>query len=144
MAEEKSGWRNWGDHPYIVTLATIGVLIGSITSIMTLWQSSNSNKSDSVQTAGLLLSNQPANNNTNTNIQTETRTVGPEKGKVVTIRGIKDGYLNLREQPSIDSAVIESAYNDDKVIVLEFGEQWSKVRFKGKIGYMYSEYLVRK
>jgi uncharacterized protein YgiM (DUF1202 family) len=72
---------------------------------------------------------------------TEIRTKGKETGKVAIVLATPDGYLNLRSTPNTDGEVLDSAYRGDKVIVLEYRIDWSKVRFHGKIGFMSTPFL---
>lgn len=59
--------------------------------------------------------------------------------------GIVDATgLRLRESPSTDSAVINSAYQDDVVVVLADYGEWYKVIYNLDVGYMYKEYVIFK
>ena len=59
--------------------------------------------------------------------------------------GIVDATgLRLRESPSTDSTVINSAYQDDVVVVLADCGEWYKVIYNLDVGYMYKEYVIFK
>ena len=59
--------------------------------------------------------------------------------------GIVDATgLRLRESPSTDSTVINSAYQDDGVVVLADCGEWYKVIYNLDVGYMYKEYVIFK
>jgi len=49
--------------------------------------------------------------------------------------------VNLRKEPSTDSKKIMYVTQDDKVEVLEKVGDWYKIKFKGKTGYVFGEYL---
>ena len=50
--------------------------------------------------------------------------------------------LNLRSEPNSWSAILGSYRVGTRVTVLKSGRMWSRVSVNGKIGYMYSDYLV--
>ncbi|MBE5789583.1 MAG: SH3 domain-containing protein [Clostridiales bacterium] len=50
--------------------------------------------------------------------------------------------LNLRSEPNSWSAILGSYRVGTRVTVLKSGRMWSRVSVNGKIGYMYSYYLV--
>jgi len=53
-----------------------------------------------------------------------------------------NGYsVNFREEPSIVSEVYEQLDTGTKVSVLGREEKWTKIRYHGRTGFMYSEYL---
>ncbi len=59
--------------------------------------------------------------------------------------GIVDATgLRLRESPSTDSTVINSAYQDGVVVVLADCGEWYKVIYNLDVGYMYKEYVIFK
>ncbi len=59
--------------------------------------------------------------------------------------GIVDATgLRLRESPSTESTVINSAYQDDVVVVLADCGEWYKVIYNLDVGYMYKEYVIFK
>lgn len=137
-------FRRRRNHQIIVTLATIAVFVGVVGSIITIWQALNPKASEDITNRLDSFFSRKTESNENksqSNSQTVKRTSGKEQGKVAIVKGAGDGYLNLREQPTTESEVIESAYKGDKVVILEFGDEWSKVRFKDKIGYMATEFL---
>lgn len=49
--------------------------------------------------------------------------------------------INLREKPSTDSKKIMYVTQDDIVEVLEKDGDWYKIKFKGKIGYVFGKYV---
>ena len=49
--------------------------------------------------------------------------------------------VNLRKEPSTDSKKIMYVTQDDKVEVLEKVGDWYKIKFEGKTGYVFGEYL---
>lgn len=59
--------------------------------------------------------------------------------------GIVDATgLRLRASPSTDAEVINSAYQDDVVVVLEDCGEWYRVIYNLDVGYMYKEYIIFK
>lgn len=143
MLKDMPKQKSWRDHPLNVTLATIAVIIGVVGSTITIWQYFNPKSAEGLtkvifENSFLSGKNEPAANNS----QTEKRPSGKEQGKVAIVKATADGYLNLRASPTTDGEVLESAFRGDKVIILEYGVEWSKVRFKDKIGYMASAFLI--
>ncbi len=53
-----------------------------------------------------------------------------------------DGFLNLRSKPSESGEILATGNNNELVEILEQGKVWSKVRFKGKVGYMGAKFLA--
>ena len=51
------------------------------------------------------------------------------------------GYVNIRSEASTKSPYIAKAEPGDKVEVLEVGNEWSKVNYAGKVGYVMSKFL---
>ena len=49
--------------------------------------------------------------------------------------------VNMRKEPSTDSKKIMYVTQDDKVEVLEKVGDWYKIKFEGKTGYVFGEYL---
>jgi beta-N-acetylglucosaminidase len=76
--------------------------------------------------------------------------IGAAAGATVKALGIKGTMyvdaegLNLREKPSAskDSTILAVASKQEAVIVLEYGDGWHKVNYKGKVGYMSAKYLT--
>lgn len=69
--------------------------------------------------------------------------LGTEKGKITTVGNIGDDeFVNITEKSQPDSFVVSTVFKNDKVIVLEKGAEWSKVRRDDKIGYIPSKYLL--
>ena len=56
-----------------------------------------------------------------------------------------DGYLNVRSEPSMKGSVVTKLWMQDhglgRGILLERGNQWSKVSVNGTVGWVYSKYL---
>jgi len=50
--------------------------------------------------------------------------------------------VNFREAPALDSEVIKVLPYGTKVVLSESGEEWTKVNWDGKTGYVYSVYLT--
>lgn len=74
--------------------------------------------------------------------QSEDPTFGIEEGKPAIVANIADSeYVKLMEKAQTDSLVIISLFKGDKVTILGPCNEWSKVRYKLKIGYIYSKYL---
>lgn len=65
-----------------------------------------------------------------------TRSV-PGKYEVV----ITDGYLNVRNIPSINGNVIGILHKGDIIDVYSISEGWAKIKFYGHDGYVAAEYL---
>lgn len=51
------------------------------------------------------------------------------------------GYVNIRSEASTKSPYIAKAEPGNKVEVLEAGDEWSKVNYTGKVGYVMSKFL---
>ena len=51
------------------------------------------------------------------------------------------GYVNIRSEASTKSPYIAKAEPGNKVEVLEAGDEWSKVNYAGKVGYVMSKFL---
>lgn len=49
--------------------------------------------------------------------------------------------VNMRKEPSTDSKKIMYVTQDDKVEVLEKDGEWYKIKFEGKTGYVFGEYV---
>lgn len=49
--------------------------------------------------------------------------------------------LRLRSQPSTDSGVIDSAYKNEAVVVLNRAGDWYKVIYNLQVGYMHADYI---
>ena len=64
---------------------------------------------------------------------------GSSGSEMYVMEGVK---LNLREEASSDSAVIDSFRSGTKVTVLKKGKIWCRVEVKGKTGYMATEFLT--
>lgn len=62
----------------------------------------------------------------------ETATVTADRGKDV----------NLRTAPSTGSALVDRVPLGEMVTVLEYGEDWCKVKWKWKTGYMMTKFLL--
>lgn len=55
----------------------------------------------------------------------------------------KDGWVNLRKEPSINAPIIIKIENGYKVYIIEKINNWSKVEtILGDIGYIYSDRLI--
>ena len=52
------------------------------------------------------------------------------------------GPVNLRKKPDAKSAILVAVPNRSLVEVVEAGDAWSRVRFKGKTGYVKTEFLL--
>lgn len=59
-------------------------------------------------------------------------------GEVVTM----GGNLNMRERPSLASAVIDSIPNKTVVELLDCEGKWYKIRYNGKEGYVFKLYVA--
>jgi hypothetical protein len=117
MSEEKlSRSTNLRDHPVIVATGTIVAVVGTVVSVVGLYRSYISIP------------------------QVNTCEKGQQTAVVKGSPG--DNQLNLRQFPrTTNSLVLESAYVGEQVEVLtevigENEKKWSKVCYKGKIGYM--------
>ena len=55
-----------------------------------------------------------------------------------------NGGLRLREEPTTDSDIITTAYNDESVVIIEKVGDWYKVNYNLKTGYMHGDYLYVK
>lgn len=55
-----------------------------------------------------------------------------------------NGGLRLREEPSTDSDIIDTAYNDESIVIIEKVGDWYKVNYNLKTGYMHGDYLYVK
>ena len=63
-------------------------------------------------------------------------------GKSFAVTGeITEITVNMRKEPSTDSKKIMYVTQDDIVEVLEKDGEWYKIKFKGKTGYVFGEYL---
>ncbi len=49
--------------------------------------------------------------------------------------------VNLRSEPALTASVIAKLNSGDEVKILEYGEEWTKVEFEGKEGYISTAYL---
>ncbi len=65
------------------------------------------------------------------------KSVSKNKTKYVAIK-----RLNLRTSPSTKSKVIRVLQKGEKVLVIEEGVEWSKVKYSGKLGYVATKYLT--
>lgn len=54
---------------------------------------------------------------------------------------VTEASVNIRKEASTDSEKIVTISKNDKVNILEKSEQWYKVEYKNKIGYVYSKYI---
>ena len=64
---------------------------------------------------------------------------------IAVVGNVKSGKrqdVNLRKKPSTLSKLIDRVPCGDAVTILDYGTDWSKVRWNGKVGYMMSKYLV--
>ena len=56
-----------------------------------------------------------------------------------------DGFLNLREKPSTSSRILgrlnSKSHDLGNGVLLEQGDQWSKVSINGTVGYVYTKYM---
>ena len=70
-----------------------------------------------------------------------------ESGRVLTVvyAVSDDGYLNVRSEPSMKGEVIGKLWMQDhglgRGVLLEKGQQWSKVSVEGTVGWVYTKYL---
>lgn len=68
--------------------------------------------------------------------------VGTASAASVGVGTVNVSGLRLREEPSTQSAILNTAYFGDHVVVLEEVEDgWYKVDYKSVVGYMYGKYL---
>ncbi len=51
------------------------------------------------------------------------------------------GSLNMRSKPNAESTIVRKVPNGEEVDVLETGDTWSKIEYRGKTGYVKSEFL---
>lgn len=52
-------------------------------------------------------------------------------------------YVNLRKSPSTSSASLKRIYGGESIEVLEFTEEFAKVRYKEYTGYIHASYITR-
>lgn len=50
--------------------------------------------------------------------------------------------VNMRESDSTSSSVVERISVNETVFILEKGKDWSKIKYKKKVGYMMNQFLV--
>lgn len=62
--------------------------------------------------------------------------------RLATIDGKGNNIVRLREQPSLNSNILFTIPNGTNVIIDESENNWSKIRYLGKIGYITNEFLV--
>lgn len=153
-ANTSSQWKNYGDHPFIVTVASLGAVIGIIASVISVWYTLNPPvKAD---TPAPTTAEKPEKNLNEMSSSTgmalhsvnQPRPSGTEYGRAVGIRKTHDDYVNMRVSPTMDSEIKLSVYRTDKVVLLEenLGEdaKWCKVRFRTDTGFIKCELLVLK
>ena len=76
---------------------------------------------------------------------TPTPTPEPEPTETAFVGNVppeKRQNVNLRKRPSITAQLIDRVPCGDLVEVLEHGDEWSKVKWSGKTGYMMTQYLI--
>ncbi len=66
--------------------------------------------------------------------------IQPSQPFVGTVN-ISSGYLNIRDRPSVTSAVVGRAFNGDELIVNGVYENWYVVDYNGIIGYARSSFI---
>ena len=66
---------------------------------------------------------------------------------VVVYATSSDGFLNLREKPSTSSSILgrlnSKSHDLGNGVLLEYGDQWSKVSVNGTVGYVFTKYMGR-
>ena len=62
-----------------------------------------------------------------------------EKATVHSDQGM---FVNLRGDEDVSSLIIERIPVDAVVVVAKQGEQWSKIKFKKKTGFVMNHFLV--
>jgi len=65
-----------------------------------------------------------------------------ENENTATVQVAKNGLLNMRKEASKTSDIISRIRSGSSVQVLSKDEEWTKISFEGKDGYVISEYLV--
>jgi len=66
----------------------------------------------------------------------------PHKLPVSVIKGkTGEGTVNFRELPTLDIPPLGYHYTGDECHVLGIGEEWRHVSFRGRLGFMKTEYL---
>ncbi len=65
-----------------------------------------------------------------------------EKHMTVTVTSPNGGSVNLRKAPNKAAALVDRILPGTDAELLESGDGWSKIRVKGKTGWMMTEFLV--
>lgn len=68
--------------------------------------------------------------------------VSQPKSNYATIKVPNKGPLNMREKDSGKSDIITRIPHGSSVEVVERGDEWTKIEYEGKSGYVMTEYLV--
>ena len=86
-----------------------------------------------------------ANNKPNINAPTKPENKPskpiPESNGIGTGNLINTTFLHLRDKATTDSNIIETLYDNDKIVVLAKDGAWYKVNVSGTVGYVYGYYL---
>ena len=61
--------------------------------------------------------------------------------KYIVYGGNSASGVNMRAKPSKSGAIVTVIKQGTEVQVSEIGESWSKIQYKGKTGYIMTEYL---
>lgn len=70
-----------------------------------------------------------------------TPDISDMEGTIARVVVKEDSYLNLRAEPDVESAVLDTLFPGDAVQVLREGAAWCKVRFGEVIGWLGSNYI---
>lgn len=63
------------------------------------------------------------------------------EGTIALVRVSEDSYLNLREAPNMEAAVLTRIFAGTPVRVLEEGLSWCKIEHEGLTGWTGSNYI---
>ena len=77
-----------------------------------------------------------------TSEKSESETTEPTTQSVIFVVNTNKDDLRLRKEPSLDADVLVGIPKDTEVVVEEEYDGWSKVTYKGKIGWVKSDYLI--